>query len=480
MKAKHAVFLPHANIQYSQLPPERRRWVIENSYEPLFDLVAEGGYRIGFEASGETLRAMHELAPRALEKLKSLVAAGRIEGVGSPYTHIMLANLPPEVGLKSLRHGMLAWETYVGVRPRIGWNPECSWADFLPDIFKEAGYEALVMDGDSLLLSHDDVRKATGLSFDVRGHSNKNKLFKIEDYIADKEKYLRLLTNYSIAPNGLKMLFRSDFMGNPMLWFLMGATEGNRQHPIVLEEIDAMLKRWAARIEATGNFILPYAEDAEYIGTSAYFYVKQFGQARFFEPEPGSVSRFRQMLDCAIANGYTLGTPSQMLDLPQAPLPNPQVAAIENGIAWHGGTAKAWSNTHYSRVLDPVCQMLLSGLKRVCAEIGKDFETANGSIDAAFRKIISAYVSDCRWPPAPTSPGRFNVRECLDDLRAANDLLARIMVEHGVADRRSLYSPQLMTSQIDAVEEELMALPYFGEKPAAARPPAREPELVKA
>lgn len=468
MKTKHAVFLPHANIQYSQLPPERRRWVIENSYERLFDLVAEGGYRIGFEASGETLRAMHELAPHVLAKLKALVASGQVEGVGSPYTHIMLANLPPEVGLKSLKDGLRAWETYVGVRPRVGWNPECSWADFLPDIFKAAGYEALVMDGDSLLLSFDDVRKATGLSFDVRGHSNKNKLFKIEDYIADKEQYLRYLTNYSTASNGLKLIFRSDFMGNPMLWYLMGATEGNRQHPIVLEEIDAMLKRWSARIEDTGNFILPYAEDAEYIGTSAYFYVKQFGQARFFEHEPDSVTRFREMLDCARANGYALATPGEVLDLPQAPLPNEQVASIENGIAWHGGTAKAWCNTHYSRVLDPVCQMILAGLKSVCAHVGKDFATANGSIDAAFRKIISAYVSDCRWPPAPTSPGRFNVRECLDDLRAANDLIARVMNEHGIGDRRSLYSPELMKSQIAAVEEELMAIPYFGEKPALA------------
>lgn len=438
--------------------------MIENSYEPLFDLVAEGGYRIGFEASGETLRAMHELSPGVLAKLKALVASGQIEGVGSPYTHIMLANLPPEVGLKSLKDGMRAWETYLGVRPRVGWNPECSWANFLPDIFKEAGYEALVMDGDSLLLSHDDVREATDLSFDVRGHSNKNKLFKIEDYIADKERYLRYLTNYSTAPNGLKMLFRSDFMGNPMLWYLMGATEGNRKHPIVLEEIDAMLKRWGARIEATGNFILPYAEDAEYIGTSAYFYVKQFGQARFFEHEPESVGRFKQMLDCAIANGYTLGTPGEVLDLPQAPLVNDQITSIEHGIAWHGGTAKAWSNTHYSRVLDPVCQMLLDGLKAVCAHVGKDFATANGNIDAAFKRIISSYVSDCRWPPAPTSPGRFNVRECLDDLRAANDLIARIMLDHDIAGRRSLYSPHLMKSQIDAVEEELMALPYFGEK----------------
>ena len=146
------------------------------------------------------------------------------------------------------------------MRPPVGWNPECSWADFLPDIFKEAGTEALVMDGAPLLLSFDDVRRATGLSFDVRGHSNKNKLFKIEDYIADKEQYLRYLTNYSTAPNGLKLIFRSDFMGNPMLWYLMGATEGNRKTPVELEEIDAMLKRWSARIEATGNFILPYAE----------------------------------------------------------------------------------------------------------------------------------------------------------------------------------------------------------------------------
>ncbi|EIP98685.1 hypothetical protein OpiT1DRAFT_03150 [Opitutaceae bacterium TAV1] len=474
MRTGYALFLPHANIQYSQLPPGRRLWVIENSYEKLFDLVAEGGYRIGFEASGETLRAMHELAPSVLAKLKRLVAAGQVEGVGSPYTHIMLANLPPEVGLKSLKDGMAAWEDHVGVRPRVGWNPECSWADFIPDIYKAAGYEALVMDGDSLLLSFDEIRQATGLSFDVRGHSNKNKLFRIEDCIADKDRYLRYLTNCSTASNGLKLIFRSDFMGNPMLWYLMGATEGCRQSPVSPGEIDALFKRWRDRVARTGNFILPYAEDAEYIGTSAYFYVKQFGQARFFEPEPDSVARFREMLECALKNGYTLATPGEVLDLPQAPLANDQVASIENGIAWHGGTAKAWLNTGYSRVLDPVCQMILDGLKNICAHLGKDFATANGNIDAAFRRIISAYVSDCRWPPAPTSPGRFNVRECLDDLRAANDLLARIMADNHIATRRSLYSSELMKSQIDAVEEELMALPYFGEKsvqPAVAPEP---------
>ena len=33
------IFMPHANIQYSQLAPEKRLWVMENCYEKLFDLI---------------------------------------------------------------------------------------------------------------------------------------------------------------------------------------------------------------------------------------------------------------------------------------------------------------------------------------------------------------------------------------------------------------------------------------------------------
>lgn len=77
--------------------------------------------------------------------------------------------------------------------------------------------------------------------------------------------------------------------------------------------------------------------------------------------------------------------------------------------------------------------------------------------------MTSAYVSDSRWPPLPTSPGRFNVRECLDDLYAANDALAKAMADHGLADHTGLYSPGLMRTQIQAIDDELMAQPYFGE-----------------
>jgi len=463
------LFLPHGNLQYSQLDPARRPWVIDHSYDPLFDLVERTGTKIGFEASGETLKVMADTRPQVLAKLKRLMDAGLIEGVGSPYTHIMLANLPPEIGVASLKDGLDAWEQYTGHRPRLGWNPECSWADFIPEIFQAAGFDSLVMDGDSFFLSFPEIREATGLDYDVRGHSNKSKLFRIAEYIKDKPQYQRYLTNVSQTPSGLKLLFRVDFFANPMLWYLMGATEGNRQHPVELSEITDLLGTWKERAEQTGSFIIPYAEDAEYIGTSAYFYVKQFGHARFFEPEPDSVTRFESLLKSASECGYEFATPSQLIENSDViELSENQIKTIERGSAWHGGTARAWLNTPHARILDPVCQAVFQGVQRLEAVI-ESGSTAAEHLELARRQVTSAYVSDSRWPPAPTSPGRFNVRESIDDLKKANASLEKAMIAAKIQDQRSLYSPNIMGTQILSIEEELMAMDYFGEKVEAPK-----------
>jgi hypothetical protein len=464
MKRK-MLFIPHGNIQYSQLAPEKREWVVRNSYERLFNLLLENKkYKIGFEGSGETIRAIAELCPDVLEKLNTLIKNGQIEPIGSPYTHIMLANIDPEIGLHTLKDGIDAWEKYTGIRPKTGWNPECSWASFIPEIFKEAGFENLIMDGDSFFLSFKDVRDATGLKFDVKGHSNKNHLFKIEEYIKDKKDYLKYITNPSVASNGLKMIFRSDFMANPMLWYLMGATEGLREEPVKLEEIKYMMTKWQKRIDETGSFIMPYAEDAEYIGTTAYFYVKQFGQARFFEHEPQSVDRFKEMLDTALECGYELSTPSEIISSANEIIENKFIENVENGIAWHGGTAKAWANTEYARIMDPVCKSMFDGIKAINQELGKNLDSMDEYLVEARKAVTSAYVSDSRWPPAPTSPGRFNVRESIDDMYKANLLIEKSMIKNNIENLKSLYSPSLMKTQIKAIEDILMSMEYFGEK----------------
>ena len=460
MNKPKIIFLPHANIQYSQLAPEKRQWVMKNCYEKLFDLVAEGDYRIAFEASGITIDEMAKQAPEVLAKLRTLVQEGKIEPVCSPYIHFMLANIPKEVCLHSMKYSMDVWEQHTGRRPEIGWNPECGWASYIPDVYKEAGLKALIMDADSLMLSFEDIRKATGLQFDVAGHSNKNHLFKIEEYIKDKPEFLKFITNASVAPNGLKLIFRSDCMANLLLWYLMGATEGLREEPINMDEIKNMLAKWKDRIAETGSFIMPYAEDAEYIGSSAYFYVKQFNQARFFEEEPESVTRFKAILDAAKEAGYEFVLPSEVLD---DAFENEYVDNIENGVAWHGGTAKAWANTEYSRIMDPVCISILNGIKAVAEKLDQDLNNLDIDLDNAMKALASAWVSDSRWPPAPTSPGRFNVRESLYDMYLANNCIAKAMEKGGIAQKKGLYSPSLMETQIRAIDTLLMSKEYFGE-----------------
>ena len=450
--------MPHANIQYSQLDPKRRAWVCENCYRPLFEMVRDGDYKVAFEASGRTLEVMAEEAPEVLAMLKTLVRQGKIEAVASPFIHVMLANVPPEIGLDTLKHGLDAWEKYTGVRPETGWNPECGWAAYLPEIYKEAGYKNLVMDADSFFLSFPEIREATGLKYDVQGHSNKNHLFKIEEYIKDKPEYLKYLTNPSVAPNGLRLVFRSDCMANPMLWYLMGATEGYRETPVAIEELKEMFLKWQPRVAQTGQFIMPYAEDAEYIGSSAYFYVKQFNQARFFEPEPDSIVRFKALLDMAKDIGYELSTPAEVIANAKEIIKNDLIDNIENGAAWHGGTYKAWANTSYSLIFDPVCRMVYDGICAVRKVTGMTPE-----LDAALKAVTSAYVSDSRWPPLPTTPGRFNVRESLDDLFAANKLVGEAMEKSGIGAKRAIYSASLMETQIKLIEKTLMEQKYFGE-----------------
>lgn len=462
MKQK-IIFMPHANIQYSQLPPEKRKWVIKNCYEKLFDLIDGGDYKIGFEASGITIDEIAKKAPEVMEKLKRLIAENKIEPVASPYIHFMLANIPYEVCVDSLIYSRDVWEKHTGVRPKVGWNPECGWAGYIPDAYKEAGFESLVMDADSFLLSFNEIRKATGLEYDVAGHSNKNHLFKIEEYIKDKPEFLRYITNPSVAPNGLKMIFRSDCMANLLLWYLMGATEGLRSEPISMDEINKMLQNWRERIAKSGSFIMPYAEDAEYIGSSAYFYVKQFNQARFFEAEPKAVDRFKEILDTAKANGYEFALPSQVIAESDNIIENNYIDCIENGVAWHGGTAKAWANTDYSRIMDPVCMSILNGIKAVASKLGEDMKNLDVELNNAMKALASAWVSDSRWPPEPTSPGRFNVRESLDDMYKANEAIRQAMKNGGIEDKRGIYSPNLMLTQIKAIDDKLMSLKYFGE-----------------
>ena len=54
------------------------------------------------------------------------------------------------------------------------------------------------------------------------------------------------------------------------------------------------------------------------------------------------------------------------------------------------------------------------------------------------KALASAWVSDSRWTPVPTSPGRFNVRESLDDIYNANECIREAMEKGGIAEKRGV------------------------------------------
>ncbi|NJL30730.1 MAG: glycoside hydrolase family 57, partial [Phycisphaerales bacterium] len=239
------LFMPHGNLQYSQLPIGKRGWVAEQSYEAIFRTVRDLGVKVAFEASGETLEIMASHRPQSIDMLKAAVTDGLIEPVASPHTHLMLSNVDPAIGLDSLINGLDAWEKAIGVRPTVGWNPECGWASYVPDIFRAAGFETLIADADSYLLSAvNGIREATGLKYDVRGHSNKNALFRIEDVIATQPDVLKKLFRPHQMSNGLKLILRSDMMCNVLLWYLMGTPEVEGRAPISHDEMAMMMTRW--------------------------------------------------------------------------------------------------------------------------------------------------------------------------------------------------------------------------------------------
>jgi predicted glycosyl hydrolase (DUF1957 family) len=152
----------HANLNYAYLIPDRYEHVIRNSYEMIIDTWREHfpDQRYVFEASGYTLDQMQEKTPDVVEKLKDAIARGQCEFMGSPYAHPMLANFPEDDGYWALEFSQEAYQRVLGFRVKSGWNPECSWMQYVPRQYQRAGFEHLLLDFESFSVSsREDFRK---------------------------------------------------------------------------------------------------------------------------------------------------------------------------------------------------------------------------------------------------------------------------------------------------------------------------------
>lgn len=392
------VFIFHANLNYSHLDPAKQLMVCQKSYEGLFDFFDQGfpEDRWCFEASGFTIDYIAKNAPNILKKMRASCAAN-CELLGSPYAHSILTNFPYEDGLKSLQFAIECYREHLGITPTVAWNPEGAWMSDIPKMFTEAGYKAIVCDWDSYIITEKVSNWKDGRE--------------LEDLLEQKKCFPPIPQGYEkslyspveISPE-LKGIGRTDTVSMVTLKYFLGEIE--------LEQLLSIIDQYIT----DDGYLVIFAEDAEYVGTTAWYELKYKGIHRFFEDNPGSFDRLEKLV-VALKNRGELATASDVLDA----YPVSQKINIKDGLAWHHQKACYWAQTPSAVELDKECDEVRELIKT--AEQKTSTEKDRNNIKQAWWCLINAENSDGRWPKPPQYPADFNIKFCRDMLQHAKQLL---------------------------------------------------------
>ena len=155
----YAVF--HANLDFSYIPRDLYRQVLQRCYWPILRLVEERQLPLGLEFSARTLKLIHELDPSFVRCLQKLWREGVCEVIGSGYVQAIMPLIPARVNRENLRWGNAVYEELLGERPRIAFVNEQVYSTGLPRLYREAGYEAMIVNWESAAEHghlHSDLR----------------------------------------------------------------------------------------------------------------------------------------------------------------------------------------------------------------------------------------------------------------------------------------------------------------------------------
>jgi len=145
----------HLNLAFSSIEEERRDEVIARCYWPLLRLAERVG-PIGIEASGYTLEEIAARDSRWIEKARSLIARGRVEWIGSGYSQMIGPLVPARITAENLRLGLEIYEKLLGVRPRLALINEQAYSAGLVGLYRDAGYDAIIMDWENPAAHHPE------------------------------------------------------------------------------------------------------------------------------------------------------------------------------------------------------------------------------------------------------------------------------------------------------------------------------------
>ena len=146
----------HLNLAYSSIEEEQRPQVIQRCYWPLLRLARRYGLPFGIEASAYTLKSVAEIDGSWIDELRALTTNGPCEFVGSGYAQIIGPLVPSDVNAANLRLGNEAYQELLKFRPAIALVNEQAYSAGLLQHYKDAGYQAIVMEWDNPARWHPD------------------------------------------------------------------------------------------------------------------------------------------------------------------------------------------------------------------------------------------------------------------------------------------------------------------------------------
>jgi hypothetical protein len=150
----------HLNLAFSSIEEERRGDVIARCYWPLLRLAEKHG-AIGIEATGFTLEEIAVRDPSWIAQARALIAAGKVELIGSGYAQIIAPLVPARVTEENLRIGNEIYERLLGTRPRLALVNEQAYSGGLVGLYLDAGHRALLMDWDNPSAHHPEWPRAS-------------------------------------------------------------------------------------------------------------------------------------------------------------------------------------------------------------------------------------------------------------------------------------------------------------------------------
>ncbi len=214
----------HHNLAFSSIPTDHYRYLVDKVYGRLLD-IAENGIQMGLEYTGETLEIIADLQPSYITRLETLLAGRRVELIGSSYSQAIFPLIPARVNRWNLQYGIETYKKILRTRPKTALVNEQCYSDSLADLYREAGYEAIIFDWMNARKEHSwpeswryqpVIHSGTGLIFLWSDCISFQKLQRTVWGELDKEEWEEFITaccnnaNSSSVANPLFSLYASD------------------------------------------------------------------------------------------------------------------------------------------------------------------------------------------------------------------------------------------------------------------------------